>query len=174
MDPVFAATSRRLSDLSREHDRLIAGNLVLDILRNADVDEGVKRWVVNAALSAGVSGLYTGMEEILRGLLAAVDNYVPTGDRSHQEILDQASVPVDGVRPAILSQDVYDMLTDLKGFRHFERHNYRFRFDNTLVDENETRAENIVPLFVRDVLQFIDDMTPKPSSSETPGRSGPR
>ena len=103
--------------------------------------------------------MYTGMEEALRNLLAIVDEYVPSGERSHQDILDQASVPVEGVRPAILSQETYDALTDLKGFRHFERHNYRFRFDETLVNENEARAEAAVPLFIRDALGFIEAMS---------------
>jgi hypothetical protein len=163
MNPAFAASQRKLLDLDQEWKRLQDGNRLLNLIRHADgAGEEQRSWVVNAALSSGISGLYTGMEEVLRGLLSLVDGYVPTGEKSHQEILDQASVGVDNVRPPIISEAVYDALTDLKGFRHFERHNYRFRFDNTLVEENEERAEGLVPAFIRDVEAFITVMSDMP------------
>jgi hypothetical protein len=160
MNPAFAASARRLADLKREWERLESGNRLLDLVRHAQgVGDDQKSWVVNAALSSGVSGLYTGMEDILRGLLALVDSYVPGGERAHRDILDQASVAIDGVRPAIISADVYESLIALKGFRHFERHNYRFRFDEFLVEENEARAEKLVPEFCRDVERFMAAMS---------------
>ncbi len=103
-----------------------------------------------------MSGLYTGMEAILKGLLALVDGYVPTGERSRQDILDQCSVPIDNRRPAIISAGTDGALVALKGFRHFERHNYRFRFEPNLVEANESRAEKVVPDFIREIEAFMD------------------
>ncbi len=163
MNPAFAASRRRLIDLAQELERLKVGKRLLDLIRAAPNFEAAnKAWVVNTTLSAGVSGLYTGMEDVLRGLLALVDEYVPGGERSHQDILDQASVNVDGLRPAIIGQEVYDALVDLKGFRHFERHNYGFRFDGFLVEENEVRAEGLVAAFIVDVEAFIAVMSQSP------------
>nr|WP_294555507.1 hypothetical protein [uncultured Rhodopila sp.] len=109
------------------------------------------------------------MEEVLRGLLSLVDGYVPAGERPHQEILVQAFAGVDNVRPPILSEPVHDALTDVKGFRHFERHNCRLRFDNTLVEENEVRAERPVPAFIRDAQTFISVMSGTPEDEATAG-----
>jgi len=165
MNPAFAPSRRRLLDLRQEAERLEAGNRLLDLVRQADGDTENKAWVVNAAVSSGVSGLYTGMEDILRGLLALVDGYVPTGETSHQDILDQAAMPVEGVRPAIISAPVYTALAALKNFRHFERHNYRFRFNDMLVTENVGRAEELVPDFSRDVEAFIEMLSAPPGTA---------
>lgn len=163
MNPAFASSARRLSDLGKELKRLQTGNRLLDAVRAAQgYEEADKSWVINAAVSAGVSGLYTGMEDILRGLLSLVDQFVPSGENSHQAILDQAAAPIEGTRPAMISDQVYDALTELKGFRHFERHNYRFRFDSPLVQQNETTAEEIVPVFTRDIEEFIKMMSKDP------------
>lgn len=161
MNPAFAATKRRLSDLFIEWERLHTAKRAIQMVsKSASIaDENVAAWIMNAALSAGVSGLYSGMEEILRGVLAVVDGYVPSGERSSQDILDQASVGVDGTRPPVVSDKVYNALTDLKGFRYFERHNHRFRFDSTQVERNENLAESLVPNFVNDVEHFIERMS---------------
>lgn len=163
MNPAFAASQRRLRDLEKEWGRFRDGNRLLNVIRHADgVSEEQKAWVINAAVSSCVSGLFTGMEEILRGLLALIDEYVPAGEGSHQAILDQASVRVNDLRPPIISETVYQALTDLKGFRHFERHNYRFRFDGALVQENVARTEELIPAFIRDVEAFIELMSDTP------------
>lgn len=171
MSPVFAASRRRLADLQREWERLSAGNQLLDVVRNATgYTEADKAWVVNAAISSGVSGLYTGMEDVLRGLLSLVDGFVPSGADSHALLLDQASVAVEGRRPALITADVYDALLDLKGFRHFERHNYRFRFDGPLVSQNEAKAEGLVPCFIKDIEAFIAAMSDPGQPHAGPGR----
>ena len=167
MDPAFAATRRRLDDLRREWERLRAAAEAVPALWKADASDETKSWIINAVLSAGVSGLYTGMEAVLAGLLSVVDAHVPEGAQSHQDILDQASVAVDDRRPAIISEPVYDELTGLKTFRHFERHNYRFRFDPAQVERNEARTEVLVPMFIRDVEVFIETMSPRSGQSET-------
>ena len=63
MSPAFAPSQRKLLDLKTELRRLKAGNRLLDVGRKApDADEADRSWVVNAALTSGVSGLYTGMK----------------------------------------------------------------------------------------------------------------
>ncbi len=166
MSPVFAASRRRLLDLRKEWGRLGAGNRMLDVLRQLPgQDDEQKAWMINAAISSGISGLYTGMEEVLRGLLSVVDGFVPAGERSYQDLLDQASIAVEGVRPAMISPQVCDALIEPKGFRHLERHNYRFRFSSSLVDENEARAGQVGPDFIRDVEAFIDAMSSPPDAA---------
>lgn len=64
MDPAFAPAKRRLGDLRREWEKLRSGRQLLSIIRQSDADEETKSWVVNATLSAGVSGLYTGMPDL--------------------------------------------------------------------------------------------------------------
>ena len=165
MDPAFAATNRRLGDLQREWELLKESRQLLFDLNESSGDAKAKAWITNAALSAGVSGLYTGMEEVLRGLLSLIDRYIPSSERSHQELLDQASVELPGKRPAVITEAVYLELSALKEFRHFERHNYRFRFNTEQVTQNEKRAEDLVPRFIEDVEVFVQAMSSIPDAT---------
>jgi hypothetical protein len=119
MNPAFAPSARKLTELGKELTRLQIGNRLLDAVRSAQgFDEADKSWVVNAAVSAGVSGLYTGMEDILRGLLSIVDQFVPTGESSHQDILDQAATAIDGTRPCQIEKVFWFFFSKKNCFLH--------------------------------------------------------
>ena len=105
MSPAFGASARKLADLKREWEQLLASrSLLMDFQHSLSGEKSTKRWIVNAALSSGVSGLYTGMEDVLRGLISKIDGSVPAGPNSHQELLEQASISIGALRPAILSE----------------------------------------------------------------------
>ena len=65
--------------------------------------------------------------------------------------LDQVSVPIEGVRSALIPQPVYRALMNVRSFRYFERHNGRFEFDEARVEENQARTKEIVPAFITDI-----------------------
>lgn len=85
--------------------------------------------------------------------------------QEHDRVRDAHRVVIEGVRPAILGQRTYDLLTDLKGFRHFERHNDRFRFDEALTHENYDRVLEAVPAFHADIEEFIAKLSVDPEPS---------
>jgi len=65
--------------------------------------------------------------------------------------LDQVSVPIEGVRSALIPQPVYRVLMNLRSFRHFERHNDRPEFDEARIEENQARTKEVVPAFITDI-----------------------
>jgi hypothetical protein len=76
------------------------------------------------ALAFQLERYYTGAEALLSRALRTIDGDVPSGGSSHQEILLAASVAVEGLRPAIVSNEVFNQLRDLLAFRHYARHAY--------------------------------------------------
>ncbi len=80
-------------------------------------------------MALGIHNIYNGIEDVMLSLANDIDGYVPTGEPAHQDLLDQMSAAIDGTRPALLDSKLYDLLVELKGFRHVVRHRYGFDLD---------------------------------------------
>jgi hypothetical protein len=105
-------------------------------------------WGAVNAVSLGIHNVYNGIEDVLLGLANDVDGFVPRGSAIHQDILDQMSAEVEGIRPALLDPELYRSLGELKGFRHLVRHRYDFGLDAGKVLENLDRLRRGFPAFV--------------------------
>lgn len=101
-------------------------------------DDGSGLWdhVTITLMSTTCHNVYNGMEQVMKAVCKNVDGYLPTGDSSHQEILDQVMTARHGIRPAIMPDDFYADMKELKGFRHVANHNYVVTLDmqRTTVD----------------------------------------
>lgn len=105
-------------------------------------------WGAMSAVSAGIHNVYNGIEDILLSLARDVDDDVPAGFSAHQAILDQMASEVAGTRPALLNLDLYEALTELKGFRHLVRHRYGFDLKPDKIIENLELLQRIFPAFL--------------------------
>lgn len=105
-------------------------------------------WGAISAISAGIHNVYNGIEDILLSLARDIDDDVPTGPSAHQDVLDQMASEVSGTRPALIDQDLYEALTELKGFRHLVRHRYGFDLKPDKVVENLELLRRVFPTFI--------------------------
>jgi hypothetical protein len=81
-------------------------------------------WMRGLALAFEVERYYTAVETLLTRVLRTIDGDVPTGAGWHQEILRGASVSLEGLRPAIVPQEIVADMRELLKFRHLARHGY--------------------------------------------------
>ncbi|WP_347814874.1 hypothetical protein [Aureimonas sp. SK2] len=116
-------------------------------------------WEATTAASLGVHNIYNGIEDILKAVAKDVDGSVPTGGSEHQDILDQMAAPIPGLRPALLSADLYRNLTELKGFRHLVRHRYGIEMSGAKVLENVERMQRAFPSFVEALVDLERELT---------------
>lgn len=72
------------------------------------------------AMQAG----YTSFETALRRLLALLDEALPQGPDWHSVLLRRVSEPLDGDRPAIISNALAEAADELMRFRHVAVHTY--------------------------------------------------
>ena len=103
------------------------------------------------ATAAAIHNVYNGIEDVLLSLAKDVDGSVPTGETSHQDLLDQMRAELLGLRPALLDDALYALLTELKGFRHRVRHRYGFDLDPARTDESLVRLRTAFPAIVEAV-----------------------
>lgn len=115
-------------------------------------------WTFNAAVGKGIQSAYSGMEDVMKVIAKDIDQYVPSGDQSHQDLLDQMHTET-GDRPAILDDHMYELMCGLKSFRHFVMHRYGAELRTNGVLENLRRLKQAHPLFVKTLMGLEEKMT---------------
>lgn len=65
---------------------------------------------------------------MLKRIAVEIDGGLPTGDAWHRQLIDRMAKPTD-LRPAVLSQDLYDILSEYLAFRHVFRSSYSFHLE---------------------------------------------
>lgn len=81
------------------------------------------------SVALNLHGFYNGLERLFEVIATVVDGQRPTGERWHQELLEQMATELPGVRPAVISQNTYTQLDEYRSFRHIVRNVYTFHFD---------------------------------------------
>jgi hypothetical protein len=77
-------------------------------------------------VALNLHGFYSGLEKIFEKIAATVDGSVPTAANWHQELLGQMSMEIPEVRPAVISEELRELLEDYRGFRHVVRNVYTY------------------------------------------------
>lgn len=72
---------------------------------------------------------YTAIEKIFRIIARDIDCSIPTGEQWHKELLDQMTLEVQGLRPALIDGETARSLDELRAFRHVFRNIYGFSLD---------------------------------------------
>ena len=107
--------------------------------------------------------LYSAVEDLLKLVASVFENNVVDLSRWHSELLRRMSLEIEGIRPALLSEESAGLLNQLRAFRHVFRHAYGQRLDFDRVQENLVAARELRPLLFSDVTTFLRSF----SSTET-------
>ena len=67
------------------------------------------------------------------------------------DLLDQMRAQIPGLRPAVLDDELYVSLMELKGFRHRVRHNHGFDLDAGRTEQNRALMQATFPKLVEAV-----------------------
>lgn len=96
---------------------------------------------------------YTSFESALRRLLALLDEALPQGPDWHGVLLRRVSEPLEGRRPAVLSEATADAAEELLRFRHVAMHSYD-RFSERKAEIAVDSAEMFLSLVDTDLAAF--------------------
>jgi len=76
------------------------------------------------ALGYQLHNLFCAFEDAFKIIGSHFENRVAESDRWHAEFLRRMKQEIEGVRPAVISEEVFDLLDELRAFRHVFRHAY--------------------------------------------------
>jgi len=105
-------------------------------------------------VALNLHGFYSGVERILERIATHVDEAIPSGANWHQELLNQVSVEIPGVRPAVISSDLREDLEEYRGFRHVVRNVYAYRFSAEKISGLVTKLPQVVSMINAELSGF--------------------
>jgi uncharacterized protein YukE len=86
-------------------------------------------------VALNLHSLYSGIERIFQRITETLDGTMPTGENWHQALLVQMTRDMPGMRPAVISADTCQRLSEYRGFRYIVRNIYTYRFDPAKIEQ---------------------------------------
>ncbi|MFG6080501.1 hypothetical protein ACEUZ9_001105 [Paracoccus litorisediminis] len=129
---------------------------------------GLDAWAAMGAISAGLAKVYTGIEDAMLVVCKELDGVTPEGSKWHQDLLEQLVVPRKAMRPALLSDALFNDLVQLKKFRQFAAHSYAVDLDREKLLESVDRLNRVVPDLITRFIELDAAIT---APDETPGKA---
>lgn len=112
------------------------------------------------SLSYQLHNLYSAFEDLFKIIAGFFENRIEERARYHRELLWRMKIPIEGVRPAMLSEESYKLLDSLRAFRHFFRHAYGVELDSKKVAIVLEEALELKKAYSRDLDRFLEQLAP--------------
>ena len=106
-----------------------------------------------------IHNLYCATEDLLKLIANAFENRIGSGSEWHRALLLRLSQPVQGIRPAFLAEETFDVLNRLRGFRHFVRHGYGAEIEINQLRTNLDLVIRLKALITEDVHLFLEQIS---------------
>lgn len=81
------------------------------------------------SVALNLHNFYNGVERLFDGIATTLDNRLPNGSGWHKALLNQMTVEVSGLRPAVISDSTRTLLDNYCQFRHLVRSIYSHRIN---------------------------------------------
>ena len=98
--------------------------------------------------------LYSAFEDLFKLTAGFWENNVKIDGDFHVNLLKRMLVHIEQVRPALISEESYRFLNELRGFRHVFRHAYSFGLDDERVSFLLHRVLKKKELLLKDLKNF--------------------
>jgi len=123
----------------------------------ARLDERSKKKGKAAAESIGyqLHNLYCAFEDLFEIVARTFENNIHDKGRYHLELLKRMTIAIQGVRPSLLSEEVFVLLDNLRSFRHFFRHAYSYDLDERKVRIVLADSMKLRHIYQKDLSAFV-------------------
>lgn len=120
---------RELAGEIDRHDEVITRLFAaLDTLVERDIPGIGENTTTGLAAAGLLENLYTATETVLVRIAQQFGNNLRS-DRWHSDLLRRMAIAIPGLRPAVISQEVYQRLDELMRFRHFKRYYFNLEYN---------------------------------------------
>jgi len=107
------------------------------------------------SLGYKLHNLYCAFEDLFKIVARYFENQILDMTKYHKEMLKRMSLPVVGVRPALISEQSYRELDELRAFRHFFRHAYSYEISYEKIKIPLSGAKRLKNLYKENIYQFL-------------------
>jgi hypothetical protein len=152
-----SALAGRINVYLPELDRVVERVIMLSTKAINSGDDGY--W---DGVALNMHNYYSGVERIFEDIARTIDASIPSGSDWHQSLLVQMEGESNGLRPAVISGELRNLLDEFRGFRHVVRNVYAFNFRparlKDLVD-NLTGCHAMLKLELLDFNKFLNSLS---------------
>ena len=100
--------------------------------------------------------LYNAFENIFRNIAAVFENSVDEVGLWHTQLLERMRLDAMPLRPAVIDDEAYDALDELRRFRHLFRHAYSMKLDSERLQLVVAKAFVLKSIYARQLDRFLD------------------
>lgn len=106
------------------------------------------------AIGSCLASIYTGIERIFERIIKTIDGILPETRYYHQAILDRAATAITGKRQQIIGEQTYELLKEMKGFKHLYTHIYHYNLMPQRLKELGEKGPIVFEAFLKDIEAF--------------------
>jgi len=100
--------------------------------------------------------LYNAFENIFQNIAAVFENSVDDVSQWHAQLLERMRLDMMPLRPAVIDNEAYDALDELRRFRHLFRHAYSLKLDPARLQLVTQKAHSLKATYRTQLEQFLE------------------
>jgi len=101
---------------------------------------------------------YNCCERVFKKISVNINGGFNEGERWHKELLYRMTIPIKGIRPRVVSEELAAELDDYLSFRHTFRSIYGFELKGERLDRLVEKFGRISKMFVKEIRGFIEEL----------------
>jgi hypothetical protein len=149
------------------------GRIVLDSFSKAGKRMALKSDVGYEGCAHHLCRLYNAVEQMGLRVTKAFENHIDDDQGWHTALLGRISIPISGVRPALIPKELKNALEELKGFRHVFVHAYELELDPEKLALLLKYAERVASRFPALTEAFVEEVARQQGLDKAPQTETP-
>jgi uncharacterized protein YutE (UPF0331/DUF86 family) len=113
------------------------------------------------SLAYQLHNLYSAFEDLFRIVANHFENQISDQTGWHKELLSRMKMQIEGIRPALISEPAYELLNELRGFRHVFRHAYGYELEPEKIKIVLKKALALKKIYKKDTAGFLEQLKAK-------------
>jgi len=112
------------------------------------------------SLAYQLHNLYCAFEDLFRLVADHFENHIVDQMAWHKELLNKMKLKINGIRPAFISESSYELLNELRSFRHLFRHAYGIELEPARIKIVLRKALALQKIYKSDISGFLKQLKP--------------
>ncbi|MBU0764753.1 MAG: hypothetical protein KJ607_07960 [Bacteroidetes bacterium] len=105
-------------------------------------------------LAYQMHNIYSSYEDLFKEIATNFENNIERSSGYHKNLLLRMKISIPGIRPGILSEQSFIILTELMSFRHVFRHAYSYNLSVDKVEALKNKILTYRPALESDIAEF--------------------
>lgn len=99
---------------------------------------------------------YCAAEKVFKKIASRIDRDIPSGEDWHLQLLERMTLALPGLRPAVISEEMRERLSEYLRFRHLFRNIYGFELRWRRIEELGHEMREVLVALRQDIERFFD------------------